>query len=54
MNKIQQHKIQQYKHHLADLQRSRSAQVEQLRMSQKTIKQSQELLKRVDDLLAKT
>jgi hypothetical protein len=46
--------IQQHKHHLADLQRSHSAQVEQLRLSQKTIEQSVELLKRVDELLAKT
>jgi hypothetical protein len=46
--------IQQHKQHLADLQRSFAAQVEQLRMSQKTIEQSHELLKRVDDLLAKT
>jgi hypothetical protein len=46
--------IQQHKQHLSDLQRSRSAQVEQLRMSQKTIEQSHELIKRVDELLAKT
>ena len=45
--------IQQSKQHLADLQRSRAAQVEQLRMSQKTIEQSHKLLKRVDELLAK-
>jgi hypothetical protein len=45
--------IQQHKQHLADLQRSCAAQVEQLRMNQKTIAQSHKLLKRVDELLAK-
>jgi hypothetical protein len=45
--------IQQHKHHLADLQRSHLALVEQLRLSQKTIEQSQNLLKRVDELFAK-
>jgi hypothetical protein len=45
--------IQQRKQHLADLQRSHSSLVEQLWLSRRTIEQSVELLKRVDELFAK-
>jgi hypothetical protein len=41
--------IQEHKQHLADLRRSSSATVEDIRMSQTIIEQSHELLKRVDE-----
>jgi hypothetical protein len=41
------------KSELRELQRGRKELIEQIRLSQKTIEHSRELLKRIDELLAK-
>jgi hypothetical protein len=42
------------KERLSELQQGRAQLIEQIRESQRTIERSQELIKRIDDLLADT